>query len=66
MPLDPMYVSVKEAAKFLGDISTWQVYALLDGKKIESRYQGRRRLVVAKSLQAYAEALPTDSPADVA
>lgn len=66
MPLDPMYVSVKEAAKFLGDISTWQVYALLDGKKIESRYQGRRRLVVASSLRAYAESLPSDSPADVA
>lgn len=66
MSLDPMYCSVKEAAKFLGDISTWQVYALLDGKKIESRYQGRRRLVVVSSLREYAEALPSDSPADMA
>ena len=66
MPLDPMYISVKEAAKYLGDISTWQVYALLDDQKIESRYQGRRRLVVVASLRKYAQGLPATAPESVA
>lgn len=55
--MDPIFVSVKEAAEALG-ISQWVVYQLLDAKKIESRYQGRRRLVVVESLRSYAAELP--------
>lgn len=55
--LDPIFVSVKQAARAL-NISPWSCYQLLDAQKIESRYQGRRRLVVVESLRAYAAALP--------
>lgn len=56
--LDPIFVEVKEAARVLA-CSTWQVYKLLDSQTIESRYQGRKRLVVVSSLREYAEGLPT-------
>lgn len=54
--LDPIFVSVKEAARVLS-ISPWVCYQLLDQKKIQSRYQGRRRLVVVDSLREYAKGL---------
>jgi len=53
----PIFVSVKDAARILG-ISPWTCYQLLDAEKIESRYQGRRRLVVLESVRAYANTLP--------
>ena len=56
--LDPIFVSVKEAARALG-ISPWSCYQLLDSQQIESRYHGRRRLVDVKSLRKYAASLPT-------
>lgn len=59
--LDPIYVSVKEAARMLG-LSTWAVYQKLDQQVIESRYDGRKRLVVLASLREYAAALPTTAP----
>jgi hypothetical protein len=55
--LDPIFVSVKQAAAAL-NISPWVCYQLLDQKKIASRYQGRRRLVVVDSLREYAASLP--------
>lgn len=55
--LDPIYVSVKEAARMLG-LSTWSIYQKLDAQEIESRYDGRKRLVVVESLRKYAAALP--------
>lgn len=55
--LAPIFVSVKQAAQMLG-LSTWVCYQLLDAQKIESRYQGRRRLVVVSSLREYANNLP--------
>lgn len=65
---DPIFVSVKEAARMLG-LSEWSVYQLLDtadedsGRPlIASQYQGRRRLVRYTSLVAYADELPTTSP----
>lgn len=61
--LDPIFVSVKQAAQLLA-ISPWSCYQLLDEKKIESRYQGRRRLVVMDSLRKYAAALPTREQRD--
>jgi hypothetical protein len=56
--IEPIFVSVKEAAKALG-ISPWSTYVLCNEQKIESRYQGRRRLVSVQSIRAYAESLPT-------
>lgn len=55
--LDPIYVSVKEAARMLG-LSTWSIYQKLDAQEIESRYDGRKRLVVVESLRKYAASLP--------
>lgn len=56
-----IFVSVKQAAHMLG-ISPWTCYQLLDDGEIESRYQGRRRLVSVESVRAYAEALPKERP----
>jgi hypothetical protein len=44
-------------------ISPWSCYQLLDNGKIDSRYQGRRRLVSVASLHKYAEGLPTEPAA---
>lgn len=60
--VDPIYVSVKEAARILG-LSTWSIYQKLDQQVIESRYDGRKRLVVVDSLRKYAAALPATAPA---
>lgn len=51
--IEPLFVSVKEAARAVG-VSPWTMYQLLDAEKIDSRYQGRRRLVVVESLKHYA------------
>lgn len=59
--VDPIYVSVKEAARILG-LSTWSVYQKLDGQAIASRYDGRKRLVVMESLREYAAGLPEVAP----
>lgn len=59
--LDPIYVSVKEAARILG-LSTWAIYQKLDQQIIESRYDGRKRLVVLTSLREYAANLPAIAP----
>ncbi len=60
----PIFVSVKQAAQMLG-VSPWTCYQLLDKQAIESRYQGRRRLVVVESLHEFARNLPTE-PGDAA
>jgi hypothetical protein len=59
--LDPIYVEVKEAARMLG-LSTWAIYQKLDQQVIESRYDGRKRLVVLASLREYAANLPLTRP----
>lgn len=56
--VDPIHVSVKDAARILG-VSPWTCYQILDAGKIECRYHGRRRLVVLESLRKYAAGLPT-------
>ena len=61
-PLEPIFISVKEAARILG-ITPWQVYKRCDEKAIESRYEGRRRLVRLESVRAYADGLPTEPQA---
>lgn len=59
--LEPHFVSVKSAATFLA-LNTQTVYALLDQQRIESRYHGRKRLVVVESLRGYAASLPDVKP----
>lgn len=59
---DPIFVSVKDAARILG-LSTWAVRNdLLDTQIVESRYHGRRRLVSLASLRDYADSLPSARP----
>jgi len=55
---DEELISVKEAARRLGGISTWQVYRLLEAQEIESAYIGKRRQVVLASLREYVANLP--------
>lgn len=59
--IEPIFVSVKQAAQALA-ISPWSCYQLLDEQKIESRYEGRRRLVLVASLREYAANMPTIRP----
>jgi excisionase family DNA binding protein len=54
---DPIFISVKEAARLL-NLTTWTVYKLLDEKAIQSQYQGKRRLVRLESLRSFADSLP--------
>lgn len=54
----PIFVSVKQAAKAL-NVSDWVAYKLCDSGALESRYIGRRRLVLVESLHEYARNLPT-------
>lgn len=58
---DPIFVSVGEAARILG-VSNWLMYRRLDEQAIESRYEGRKRLVSYASLKAYAAGLPDVAP----
>lgn len=59
--LDPILVSIADAAAALG-LAPWSIHQLLREKKIESRYHGKRRLVVVASLREYADGLPTARP----
>lgn len=56
--IDPIFISVKEAARALA-LSPWVTYQLLDKQEIDSHYVGRRRLVSVVSLRKYAAGLPT-------
>lgn len=56
--IDPIFISVKDAARALA-LAPYSVYQLLDQQKIESRYEGRRRLVLVASLREYAANLPS-------
>ena len=60
--IDPISISVKDAAAALG-VSPITIYRLCDQQVIESRYQGRKRLVFVESLREYAANLPVTAPA---
>jgi excisionase family DNA binding protein len=60
-PPEPLFISVKEAAMVLG-ISRNYMYSLLDMGLIESRYMGRRRLVLLSSLHDFVASLPEVRP----
>jgi hypothetical protein len=59
--MEPLLISVAEMRSMLG-ISKNYAYTILDQGLIESRYIGRRRLVVLESLRAYVAALPREPP----
>jgi hypothetical protein len=59
--LEPIFVSVKKAAQMLS-LTPATVYARLDQQLIESRYEGKKRLVVLASLREYAANLPDVAP----
>lgn len=65
--LEPIFVSVKQAADMLG-VTAWSVYQLLGdpASSLESRYFGKRRLVSLASLREYAANLPTERPEETA
>lgn len=52
----PILLSIKDAAKTLG-VSPWSVRRLLDEKQIADAWIGGRRLVILRSLEAYAVGL---------
>lgn len=58
---EPIFVSVNEAARLLS-LTPWSVYKLCDNGQLDTRYHGRRRLVLLASLRAYADGLPTEAP----
>ena len=57
--VDAVFISTKEVARLLG-VSRQHVYDLLDEQAIESRYIGRRRMVVMASLRAFISGLPAE------
>lgn len=58
--LTPIHVTAKDAAAILGGgVSPWTIHQLCRLGKIDSRFQGKRRMVVLASLRDYAENLPT-------
>lgn len=61
--VEPIHVSVKDAARILG-ISPHHCNRLLNTEPavIDSRYIGNRRLVVLTSLREYAASLPASRP----
>ena len=59
--LEPMFVTVKEAAEFLG-LQPWRIYELLDGKDIVGKYDKSKRLVLVSSLREWGENLSDERP----
>lgn len=62
---DPIAVDVRTACEILS-LSDSRVRDLLNAGAIESRYEGRKRLVSYRSLAAYFESLPLDPPGSAA
>lgn len=58
---DSITVSVKVAAEMLG-LSPYQIKKRCDAGRIESHFDGPRRLVLVDSLRAYVKNLPTERP----
>ncbi len=60
--LEPLAVTVEEAST-ISTLSRSRIYELLNKGLIEGRYEGRKRLVLYRSLCEYIERLPEDAPA---
>lgn len=57
--LSPIYVTAKDAAAILGGgTSPWTIHRLCRLGAIDSRFHGKRRMVVLASLREYADSLP--------
>lgn len=56
MPIEPIFVSVQEAAEAL-NISRWPMQQILKSGAVKSIKQGGRRLVYVDSLREYAASL---------
>lgn len=56
---EAIFVSVKQTSDMLG-LSLNQTYELLNRQLIESRYFGKRRLVLLASVNEFAHNLPTE------
>lgn len=54
--VEPITVSVKEAARLLG-LSTWTVYQLCEARKIAFTKHGNRILIRPEALDAYVVSL---------
>ena len=66
--LEPIFISVKKAAEMIG-VKPWTFWnQILNDPDctIDTRYFGRRRLVVLQSLREYAANLPTERQEPVA
>lgn len=62
--VEPIFVTVQEAAAILGGgTSPWTMNRLCKLNAIESKFQGRRRMVVLASLREYADNLPSEREA---
>lgn len=55
--MEPLLMSVAEAARFLG-ISRWSIFQGLRDGKLSARKFGRRTLVTVESFRRHAETLP--------
>ena len=55
--IEPMFVSVRDAAKILAE-SPWTIRDKLRRKVLAGKKSGRRTLVVMASIRAHAESLP--------
>lgn len=62
MPIDPIFVSVQEAADAL-NITRWPMQKLLKSGAVKSTLVGSRRKVYVDSLREYAESLPSEREA---
>lgn len=56
--VEPGYLSIKAAALWLGEVTTWSMQQILDSGSVVSVYYGKRRLVDFQSLKDYARNLP--------
>lgn len=63
--IEPIFVTVKEAAEALG-LQTYRVYELLNTGEIAGRYDKSKRLVSVASLREFAEGLPSEPPQQAA
>lgn len=63
--MEPIYVTARDAATILGGgTSPWTIHRLCRLGAIESRFHGKRRMVLLASLRAYADNLPTTREAE--
>lgn len=58
----PAFVSIEFAQDYLGGVSRTVFREMLTREEIESRYVGRRRMVVWASLESYASTRSKSAP----